>query len=133
MDPGLEAADQELLNVEKYKTHLAAPKGKDNDIYQLPHDMPVGFNRDNDDDDFFHVTCHIDSLLKEKIVRGEFVELDKLLPKDRAGFRPNDEGRLEIVSKDGVAYFTPAQDRSCKINGLKRWEQAFRVYAAIYS
>ena len=34
------------------------------------------------DDDFFHLTCHIDSPLKNKIENGEFVDLDKLLPKD---------------------------------------------------
>ena len=40
---------------------------------------------------------------------------------------------MEIVSRDGMAYFAPAQDKGSRINGLHRWEQAFRVYAAIYS
>ena len=34
------------------------------------------------DNDFFHLTCHIDPLLKRKIENGEYVDLDKLLPKD---------------------------------------------------
>ena len=37
------------------------------------------------------------------------------------------------MSKDGMTYFTPAQDCSTKITGIRKWEQAFRVYAAIYS
>ena len=36
------------------------------------------------DDDFFHLTCHIDQSLKKKIENGEFVDLDKLLPKDNS-------------------------------------------------
>ena len=35
------------------------------------------------DDDFFHLTCHIEPSLIHKIEKGEFVELEKLLPKDR--------------------------------------------------
>ena len=34
----------------------------------------------DDDDDFFHVSCHIDGALRLKIERGEFVELEKLIP-----------------------------------------------------
>ena len=37
------------------------------------------------DDDFFHLTCHIDPNLIHKIEKGEFVELEKLLPKDKLG------------------------------------------------
>ena len=36
-------------------------------------------------DDFFHLTCHIEPNLIHKIEKGEFVELEKLLPKDRLG------------------------------------------------
>ena len=35
------------------------------------------------DDDFFHLTCHIDPSLFHKIEKGEYVELEKLLPKDK--------------------------------------------------
>ena len=40
---------------------------------------------------------------------------------------------MELVSKNGLTYFVPLQDRNAQINGLCKWEQAFRVYAAIYS
>ena len=84
-----------------------------------------------DDDDYFHLACHVDSTMKQRIERGEFVDLDKLLPKKRGG--NNDEGRLEWISKDGMTFLAPAQDsKDTKINGIRRWEQAFRVYAAIY-
>ena len=35
------------------------------------------------DDDFLHLTCHIEPSLIHKIEKGEFVELEKLLPKDK--------------------------------------------------
>ena len=45
------------------------------------------------DDDFFHLTCHIEPCLIHRIEKGEFVELEKLLPKERLGGK-TDEGRL---------------------------------------
>ena len=44
------------------------------------------------DDDFFHLTCHIDPNLIHKIEKGEFVELEKLIPKDKVG--KQEESRL---------------------------------------
>ena len=41
------------------------------------------------------------------------------------------EGRLDIVSKDGQTFFLPVKEN--KINNVRCWEQAFRVYAVIYS
>ena len=82
------------------------------------------------DDDFFHLTCHIEPSLIHKIEKGEFVELEKLLPKDQLG-RMADEGRLEWVQCDGSTYLVPAQ-KDNKIGSFRRWEQAFRAYATIY-
>ena len=39
---------------------------------------------------------------------------------------------MQFVNRDGATYWVPA-DRDLKINGIKRWDQAFRIYAAIYS
>ena len=53
----------------------------------------------NNDDDFFHVTCHLDVQLKNKIVQGEFVDLEKLLPHDRSSsYILKGEHKLEWVS-----------------------------------
>ena len=37
------------------------------------------------------------------------------------------------MQKDGKAYFVPAQNSSNKISSVCKWEQAFRIYAAVYS
>ena len=44
----------------------------------------------------------------------------------------NDEQCMQFVNKDGVSYLVSA-DRDLKINGICHWEQAFKIYAAIYS
>ena len=57
-----------------------------------------------------------------------------MLPKLRGTYLPNGTGdnKLDLVFRDGHSFFVPAATES-KINGVRKWEQAFRVYAAIYS
>ena len=93
--------------------------------------MPQHIGQGLSDDDFFHLTCHIDSGLMQKIENGEFVDLEKLLPKERFGKSSSDENRLEWVHRDGGTYLVPAQ-RDVKISNFRKWEQAFRAYATIY-
>ena len=83
------------------------------------------------DDQFFHITCHIEESLRARIQRGQYMDLEKLLPKSRKG-KVFNENKMEFVYKDGCSYFVPAQTDN-KINRIRRWEQAFRVYATIYS
>ena len=108
-----------VLEAEKYKAAMVNPAGICN------NDNSDSFK--GGDDDFFHLTCHVDPNLRGKIEKGEFVELEKLLPKDRR----QTEGRLELINKDGMTYVVPAKE--AKISSIRRWEQAFRIYAAIYS
>ena len=56
---------------------------------------------DDNDDDFLHVTCHVDQLMIQRIEQGEFIDLEKLLPKDRfgyTGYKTGEDSRLEIVN-----------------------------------
>ena len=86
----------------------------------------------DEDDDFFHVSCHIEGSLKDKIEQGEYVELEKLLPCTCAQVT-NPEHRLQLVQKDGETFLGMADTRQLQINSVRKWEQAFRVYATIYS
>ena len=85
-----------------------------------------------DDDEFFHITCHVDPNLKQRIKKGEYVDLEKLLPKDRMSMRGSDQQTLTLVNRDGNTFFVPSE-HSNRITNVRRWEQAFRVYAAVYS
>ena len=112
------------LESEKFKATVAVPK-EGIQSFDIPN-IGAGVS----DDDFFHLTCHIDPNLIHKIKKGEFVELEKLLPKDKLG-KTNEENRLEWVQHDGNTFLVPAQKDS-KIGSFRRWEQAFRAYATIY-
>ena len=152
------AADRLVLEAEKFKAAISNPKGKhkrndaitstaevpgNNDlssnilelIYLLKDKASMPQTQTDNDDDFMHVTCHIDENLKTKIGKGEFVELDKLLPKSRNQIMGSANGAtdIEVVRKDGLSFKIPENNRDVKISGIRKWEQAFRVYAAIYS
>ena len=117
-------ADRALIEAEKFKATVAQPNG----MYNLgDNNQVIGQvighpgNMDNvdglqsiipnigsgvSDDDFFHLTCHIEPSLIHKIENGEFVELEKLLPKDK--FHYNEENRLEWVQRQGGTFLVPA-------------------------
>ena len=82
------------------------------------------------DQDYMVVGGHIDELMRNHIIRGEYVDFGKLLPKDQVV--SDNEGRMELTMKNGRAYWTPVTD-SVVINGFSRWEQAFRILANIYT
>ena len=127
--------DHIILEAEKFKADVVAPKGKQIDKDQFDVITPeLNLRRlfDNNDD-FFHVTCHLDEGLKNKIKQGEFVDLEKLLPKEKGGRRVySEEVRYQLMSKDGEPYFGPVQNEN-KVNGIRRWDQAFRIYAAVHT
>ena len=124
-----------ILEAEKFCANVTAPKGNDflTPVNNNINDNQLELLRKNDtDDDFFHITCHINSNLKSKIERSEFIELDRLLSKD-SNLKGSDERRIELVNHGGNTYFAPVQDKEARITGIRKWEQAFRIYAAIYS
>ena len=109
-----------------------------NDINpQAPHLVSrqiVGAQGGVTDDDFFHLTCYIDPAVQRKVENGEYVDLDKLLPKDNnplSKVTGCSETKLEWVQSEGSTYLVPAKTSS-RINCFHRWEQAFRVYAMLY-
>ena len=132
--PGRSAAEEAILQAERYKAQIQQPchPGRLNQRLS-PHEIDnLQYKRylESDDDDFFHVTCHIDSNLRQKIARGEFIELEKLLQK-KIQTEPQ-EKRLQLVNRDGESFFVPSVDKETKVDSLKKWEQAFRVYSTIY-
>ena len=153
-----------LLQAERFKAKVATPpKGIMNEIipvqnrFQNPFDTkdirdkfvtPNGLVPLNDeihwirnfdqDDEFFHVTCHVDDLTKNKIERGEFIDLEKLLPKEKNGASigggfSREDGIFKFGMKEGQAFVAPVSESVGRISSVKKWDQAFRVYAAIYS
>ena len=123
-------ADRIILESEKFKANLVAPTGM----------LPLEINSDiellrklDNDDDFFHISCHIEPCLRAKIERGEFIELDKLLPDDKTGGMANEhDNRLGLIHEGGEMFLAPARKTS-KINSIRKWDSAFRIYATIFT
>lgn len=73
---------------------------------------------------------HVDLAMRNRILRGEFVELDKLLP--HQGKRGSQSrSRMQLCNQDGRAFWMAEVDDSV-INSYRKWEQAFEIYASIY-
>ena len=128
-----EVAAQMVLDAKKFRGEIDHPKGivsslnfHEKFFEGIPQSIP---GKVFDDDDFMHVTCHVDNAIAAKIAKGEFIDVDKLLVKDK--FRRQTEECLEFINHNGHTYLSPVAEN--KISGLRMWERAFRVYAMIYS
>ena len=122
VDQARAKASKFILEAEQFKASVAAPQGIVTNQY---------FEEDlKDDDDFFHITCHVEPSLAEKIGRGEFVDLKKLLPRSKGNLF--NEPKTELIFKEGHPVFVQHTEKDRKILGVREWEQAFRIYATIY-
>ena len=68
--------------------------------------------------------------LKGKIERGEFVNLDKLLPRDKTGFSgghsmADGENVFKFGMKEGHPFVAPANESSAKVNTVRKWTRHF--------
>ena len=117
---------------EKLRSKFVKPEGL------VPLDGEILFLRNFDqDDEFFHIMSQIEPGLRLKIKKGEFVELEKLLPKDksmgRSGQDDLNKQLYQLITQGTGNYLEPPIPRNGKISGIRKWDQAFRVYAAIYT
>ena len=134
--PGLEEAQKQMehaiIETEKFKAAVEVLPGRKNSFDHsslMENEINAGNIIESSvtassvrqvgsgltDDDFFHMTCHIDSALKSKIERGDFVDLDKLLPKDfgfQSKISKNQETKLEWIQSKGSTYLVPVSKAS---------------------
>ena len=115
-------ADDIVIQAEKFKASIMPPKGNESDeqnnigineynadfsrnLQEMIHllKQQKGGDTQDTDDDFFHVTCHVDATLKAKIAKGEFVDLDRLLPKSRVQLMYGSESEIEVIKKNGAS------------------------------
>ena len=142
-------ADQSVIDAERFKATIVEVPGMQilENLVNLPQEVDLGqvamqplINGGSaggtppgkSDKDFFQLMCHVEPSLHLKIENGEFVDLEKLLPKDKRSIYKPEDDRLEWVFRDGGMYLAPAGSRENRINGIRKWDQAFRVYAIIY-
>ena len=130
VDEGRNQAERLIIEAEQFKAAVEAPEG----MVAIQHCSnnnfkPAGNKGPVTDEDFFYLTCHVEKGLQAKIEKGEYVDLEKLLPQDRLQRKQAD--KLTLVHRDGDTFFTP-EDSGKRITNVRRWEQAFRVYATVY-
>ena len=113
-----EKAEREILNAEAHKARQLPTTGKPLEFTALI------------DQDYLVVGGHVDQAMQEKIINSEYIDFGKLLPKDR--ILAEEDSRLELVVKNGRTFWVPVSE-SVNINCFSRWEQAFRIYANVYT
>ena len=73
------------------------------------------------DNKFFHLGSHVDKALKEKITRGEYIDLSNLLVKHPKWV--GTDNRMDLINKDGHTSWVPAWERDLHlINNFRHWE-----------
>ena len=103
-----------ILDAERYKAVINNPPGMpilqsmqgSNNFVNAGIATASNVGHIREDDEFFHVTCHLDDTLRNKIEHGDYVELEKLLPRQRGWASSNGEGadKLDLIFKDGKTY-----------------------------
>ena len=130
-------ADRAILEAERLKGAIASPTGnstvnsKADEILPAP---PVDHNFSDDNaNNFCQVSNHVDLPTTIKVAKGAFVEVSKIAPPKSFKIDETDKS-IQLTSKDGKSFWLPYSDKeSNKIHNFKQWEQAFKVYAAIYT
>ena len=126
-------ADEKIKQVEANRAQILATPGKvannmpnllSGKLTALQHSTIV-------DEGYMVMGYQTEQTLRDKIKRGEYVDLARLLPCDRPTYEDN---RLEITNKGGQTYFVLAadHDHTHTITSFGKWELAFRNYSNIY-
>ena len=129
---GREMADELIIQAEKQKATILPNPGKEEILDRVD---PNNMNHLTSDGEFLHITCHVDNSIRARIQRGEFVELEKLLLKPKHFLGTRDGEKVEMLNKEGKTFCSLSvnAEETVKIQNVRKWEQAFRVYATIYS
>ena len=125
VDPDVQAvqharqiAQDKVVEAEKFRANVQVSQGM--------------YNPENNDDEFFMNTCHTEESAVERISKGNFLDLNKIYPRQN-NYKASQDNRMELVNKDGKTYFVPASDNAKRVYNHHTWQKAFRVYATIYS
>ena len=126
---GREKAEEAIIDAEKYKAIVEPPAGECSQLIGLQ----VGGPDKGDDDDLFDVAIHVEDTNQSLIAKGDFVEINKLVPKRES--KPDESDKpLKLINKEGKTFLVAGEDsETTKVMNVKKWTEGFRVYAAIYS
>ena len=123
-----EKTHQMVIQAENAKARLLHKTG--GNLNLLSDGNQIKFTSAMMDKDYLVIGGHVDESTRAKIVKGEYIDFGKLLPRDRV--LTDDESKLELVIKNGKTFWVPTSE-SVSINNFSRWEQAFRIFSNIYT
>ena len=107
-------------------------------MYQIPGKEELSSeNRANQilaaymaDEGYDLIENHVDQATRHKIVNFEFIDLARLIPKDRV--QVQQDNRMVQVNRDGQSFYEPANLHEIgPIGSYNKWELAFRIYYTI--
>ena len=105
-------ANEIIRRAERSRLQVHGIPGKSNELKDNKGmNYALDFNKDMVhsvvvDESYQLVASHVDSLTQEKIIKGEYVDFSKLVPKDR--ILAVDDHRYEMIVKDGKTFWIPA-------------------------
>ncbi len=77
------------------------------------------------------IACHLDPIMVNTILKGEFVELEKLLIPTLDDIRVKGDQPGTLVVENGF-FEVKGNWESCQIKSFSQWSTAFEVYMAVY-
>lgn len=141
IDKAREEADRVIRKAEANKVRMVKPTGENNFTSKGGRlntgDLVDTLERHRDTDRCDEVerllSSHLDESTKLRIQKGEFLELHKLVFKDKAG--EVEQGKVKVTNVDGDTYYIPpsSESNSCIISNFRQWKRCFRIYAEVYA
>ena len=84
------------------------------------------------DEDYQMIDAHKEPSLKAKIQNFEYIDLSKLITRNRSGGVREEESHFEFIHKNGQTFLSLLSERDyTQISSYPKWEQAFRIYSNI--
>ena len=125
-------AEQRIRDAEVSRAMVFLPTGKGSDraLQKHSNNQFVFTAMMDEDEDYITVGSHVDEFTIGKIRRSEYIDFGKLIPRDQ--ILVAEDSRLELVVKGGQTYYVPV-NKTTEITNFNKWEQAFRVFANIYT
>ena len=85
------------------------------------------------DENYMLVAAHLEESLQGGIIKGEYVDFSRLIPRDR--ILEEEDETMQMIVKNGQTFWRPAKNFGMDtqtISSLHRWEQAFQVFSDVY-
>ena len=124
-----EKAQKMIMEAEMAKAKILSTPGENCNVKGANRESFPGTPATFVDENYIVVSAHIDESMMAKIMKGDYVDFGKLLPRDKL---MDEEGRMEMYVRNGKTFWMPI-NTGVNITSFTKWEQAFCVFSNIYT